>query len=58
MHQRHGFRLTVSALRLHQQWNLLADEKKKALLKTDDAVKEFGSKVEELLGAGKELETQ
>jgi hypothetical protein len=37
---------------------LLADEKKKALLKTDDAVKEFGSKVEELLVAGKELETQ
>ncbi len=33
--ERHGFRLNISALRLHQYWVSLADEKKKSLLKTD-----------------------
>jgi hypothetical protein len=36
--ERHGFKSTISALRLHQHWTALADDKKKALLKTDEAV--------------------
>jgi hypothetical protein len=43
---------------LHQYWISLADEKKKTLLKTEDAVKDFGTKVEALLVTGKELLTQ
>jgi hypothetical protein len=40
---------------LHQYWTSLADDKKKTLLKTDEAVKDFGTKVDTLLATGKEL---